>query len=72
MEQFTETTLIGTQSAMIDQKQIPHEHDTHMANQRIVITALDFLSQTQVLFDHLEEHFDVPTFSVDADYILIR
>lgn len=55
MEQISEAALIGAQSAMINQKQISHEHNTRMSNQRVVIAALDFLGKAQELFNHLEE-----------------
>ena len=54
---------------MVGHKHVPHENNAGMANQSIEITALNFLGQSQVLFDHFKEHLDIPTFSVDANNV---
>jgi hypothetical protein len=62
--------MIGGKPAMISQEHISHEHNTRMADKRIVVTALNLLGQAQVLFDHFEKHLDVPAFPVGADDVL--
>jgi len=71
MKQISEAALIGGRAAVIGQKHIAHEHDAGVANQGVEVTALDFLCQTQVLLDHLEEDLDIPALTVDADNFLV-
>jgi hypothetical protein len=68
VKQISKTALIGGKAAMISQEHVSHEHNPRMADQRILVTALDLLGQAQVLFDHFEKHADVPAFPVGMDY----
>ncbi len=56
---------------MICQKQIPHEHETRMANQGIVIAGLDFRREAQVLLDPIKERFHIPMFTALTNDVFI-
>ena len=43
-----------------------------MGKQGIIVAALDFFGQLEVLSGHFEEHFDLPAFSVNAYNIFVQ
>jgi YD repeat-containing protein len=71
IKQLIKGSIICLYSILISQKHISHENNAGVSHQGIIVAALDFFCQLEMLFGHFEKHLYVPSLSVDSDNIFI-
>ena len=70
MKETSNHPLVGMQTLPEGEKHIADHDHGRMTNQAVIVPQLGFLSQLQMLLEHLEAHLDIPSLAVDPDDFL--